>query len=169
MYSMKERIKKLRKELGLTQQEMADLVGIKRAAISNYEIGRNDPSDSVISLFCREFGVSEKWLRTGDGDMFVPHEDDIFDTIIKKYHLDRGDRALLESFCQLRPEDRKTILRFVKLASEYMKDADMDVTTAAEAAYVEALGFARSTESSVSNSTEDIRITKKRSLLDEEA
>lgn len=165
---MKDRIKKLRKDLGLTQQEFADRMGIKRTTIGNYELGRNNPVDSVLMLMCREFGVSESWLKTGEGDMYEREKGDFFDELIERYHLDHSDRALFESFCQLRSEDRKAILRFVKLASEYMKDMDMDVTTAAEAAYAEALGFAPSTESSVSNSTEGTQSTKKESLLDDE-
>lgn len=69
---MKDRIKELRQSLGMTQAEFAGKLGIKPAAISNYEIGRNEPIDAVVSLICREFGVSETWLRTGDGEMFVP-------------------------------------------------------------------------------------------------
>lgn len=68
---MKERIRKLRRSLDMTQQEFADRIGIKRNTIANYETGRNDPVDSVVSLICREFNVNENWLRTGEGDMFV--------------------------------------------------------------------------------------------------
>ncbi len=68
---MKDRIKKIRKELDLTQQEFADRIGVKRGGIANYEIGRNEPTDSVISLICREFNVNEDWLRTGEGEMFI--------------------------------------------------------------------------------------------------
>ena len=66
---MGNRIKELRKALGLTQQEFADRIGVKRGAIANYEIGRN-ASDTAVALICREFGVSEHWLRTGEGEMF---------------------------------------------------------------------------------------------------
>lgn len=68
---MKDRIKKIRKELDLTQQEFADRIGVKRGGIANYEIGRNEPTDSVISLICREFNINEDWLRTGEGEMFI--------------------------------------------------------------------------------------------------
>ena len=68
---MKNRIKKIRKELDLTQQEFADRIGIKRGGVANYEIGRNEPADSVISLICREFNVNEQWLRDGTGEMFI--------------------------------------------------------------------------------------------------
>lgn len=67
---MNERIKQLRKELGLTQQDFATKLGIKRGAVANYEIGRNTPIDAVISLICREFNVNEVWLREGSGNIF---------------------------------------------------------------------------------------------------
>lgn len=68
---MENRIKQIRKELNLTQQEFADRVGVKRGGIANYEIGRNELSDAVISLICREFNINEIWLRTGNGEMFI--------------------------------------------------------------------------------------------------
>lgn len=69
---MNERIKDLRKKLNLTQQEFADKLNIKRGTIANYEIGRNEPIDAVISLICEKFDVNENWLRTGEGEMFEP-------------------------------------------------------------------------------------------------
>ena len=68
---MSERLKELRKILGLTQQEFADRLGIKRNAVTNYEVGRNSPAVIVVSLICREFNVSEAWLRTGEGEPFA--------------------------------------------------------------------------------------------------
>lgn len=68
---MNERLKKLRKELDLTQQKFGERIGVKGNTIAQYEIGRNEPIDAVISLICREFNVSEEWLRTGEGDMFI--------------------------------------------------------------------------------------------------
>ena len=73
---MHDRIKLLRQSLKMTQQEFADKLHIKRGAIANYEVGRNIPADSVIALICKEFDVSESWLRTGDGPMFVAQSPD---------------------------------------------------------------------------------------------
>lgn len=74
---MNERIKQLRKEMQLTQEEFAKQIGIKRNTLANYEIGRNDPIDAVVFSICREFNVNEEWLRNGIGEMFriVPEED----------------------------------------------------------------------------------------------
>lgn len=67
---MNERIKKLRKELNLTQREFAAKIGMKQNSIAIIESGRNT-SDQTIMAICREFNVSEEWLRTGEGEMFI--------------------------------------------------------------------------------------------------
>lgn len=69
---MKDRIKEIRKSLKLTQEEMSSRLMIKRNTIASYETGRNMPTTAVVALICREFNVSEEWLRTGEGEMFVP-------------------------------------------------------------------------------------------------
>lgn len=67
---MDKRIKELRNALNLTQQAFADRIGTARGNIACYEVGKNTPSDAVITLICREFNVNEEWLRTGEGEMF---------------------------------------------------------------------------------------------------
>lgn len=68
---MKDRIKKIRKELDLTQQKFADRLGVQRNTIAMYEMGRTLPSDAIMRSICREFNVNEDWLRTGEGEMFI--------------------------------------------------------------------------------------------------
>lgn len=67
---MKERIVKLRKALGLTQKQFADGIGVKRGTVSNYEVGRNIPTETVQKMICRVYGVRREWLDTGIGEMF---------------------------------------------------------------------------------------------------
>lgn len=93
---MKERIKKIRRELDLTQQEFADRLGVKRGAIANYEIGRNEPVDSIISLICREFSVNEEWLRTGYGEIFRASPTNELDALALKYNLTHRDYVFIE-------------------------------------------------------------------------
>lgn len=68
---MKDQIKKIRKTFDLTQQEFADKLKVPRNTIAGYEVGKSNPSDAAINNICREFNVSEQWLRTGEGEMFV--------------------------------------------------------------------------------------------------
>ena len=69
---MKDRFKELRKELNVTQQEFADKLKISRNFVAQIEMGSKVPSDRTIDDVCREFNVNEEWLRTRNGDMFIP-------------------------------------------------------------------------------------------------
>lgn len=117
---MNERLKALRKRLGYTQQEMADRLGIKRNTFANYEIGRNKPIDAVITLICKEFGVNEVWLRTGEGgeeNMFTKvSDDDQFALSMGK--LSATDNKLIQNalitLSELDPEKLKIIEEFMK-------------------------------------------------------
>ena len=66
--SVNERIRQVRKDNGLTQDEFASRLGLKRNSIAMIEAGRAT-SDQTIFAICREFGVNETWLRTGVGEM----------------------------------------------------------------------------------------------------
>lgn len=67
---MNERIRLLRKHLGLTANAFGEAIGIVRSAVSNIESGRRQPTNQLITSICREFNVNETWLRTGEGEMF---------------------------------------------------------------------------------------------------
>lgn len=117
---MKDRIKKLRKALGLTQQEFADRLGISRGNIATYETREGNPGSSVITLICREFNVSETWLRTGEGKMFVPEETDAWEEVVKRRGLSDSDRLLIEKFMALKPAEREVVMKYVlSVATDY--------------------------------------------------
>ena len=67
--SINERIKAVRKYTGLSQTDFAERLGTTRGVITNLEFEKTTPNDPFIKLICREFNVSEDWLRTGDGEM----------------------------------------------------------------------------------------------------
>lgn len=78
MEEIKDRIKKIRKEKKMTQEDFSKKLGLARNSIANYEIGRREPTNAIIVSICREFDVNEEWLRTGEGEMFlqIPEEDE---------------------------------------------------------------------------------------------
>ena len=76
-----ERVKEVRKTLGLTLEKFGDRLGIKKAAVSKIEKGENSLTDANIKAICREFSVDYMWLTTGDGEMFVETDDDFFERI----------------------------------------------------------------------------------------
>lgn len=67
---MNQRIKELRKILGLSQEEFAAQLGLTRGAITNIEHNKTEPKPLLVQLICKEFKVNEIWLRTGVGDPF---------------------------------------------------------------------------------------------------
>ena len=69
---MKERIKEVRKTLGLTLEEFGNKIGVTKTTISRIENGVNSVTNQMLISICREFGVNEEWLRSGEGEMFVP-------------------------------------------------------------------------------------------------
>lgn len=121
---MNERIKELRKALKLTQQEFADRLNIKRGAIANYEVGRNEPIDAVISLICKEFNVNEEWLRDGTGEMFRTEEEN---NIIAKATMLLGEKdplfeAFIDTYSKLTPKNRELLYQFMTDFSQSLAD-----------------------------------------------
>lgn len=66
-----ERVRNVRKELGLTLEKFGKRIGLKKSGLSQIENGINDLTEANIKSICREYKVSEEWLRYESGDMFV--------------------------------------------------------------------------------------------------
>ncbi len=121
---MDGRIKKLRKAFDLTQQEFADRIGSKRNTIAKYETGVNVPSTAVIALICREFNVSETWLRTGEGEMFLETPDTAMGQLAKELGLDEFMQGVVSEYLKLNEEQRKVVREFVnKIAEQPIKSS----------------------------------------------
>jgi transcriptional regulator with XRE-family HTH domain len=73
---MNERIKQLRKDLGMTQATFADRILVSRSALAKIESGENNPSPQTIQLICQQFRVRKDWLLEGTGPMMLPEADD---------------------------------------------------------------------------------------------
>nr|DAR10298.1 MAG TPA: Repressor protein CI [Caudoviricetes sp.] len=69
--SIGQRIREIRKEKKITQQSLADSLGLKQNTVASYEIDRVQPSDRTINDICDKFKVNEQWLRTGEGEPFL--------------------------------------------------------------------------------------------------
>ena len=108
------RIRKLRKALDLTQQAFADRLGIRQNTVAKYETWRGEPTRAVIALICKEFHVSAAWLRTGEGEMFLPPPRDMIDELIAEYGLPKEVRSMTEKFIALTPEEQQTVIRYVR-------------------------------------------------------
>ncbi len=68
----KNRIKEIRKELGLSQPEFGELIGIKAPQVSLIESGKHDLSEKTKLRIIEKYHVNPVWLDTGEGEMFLP-------------------------------------------------------------------------------------------------
>lgn len=98
----------MRKGLDLTQQEFADKLNIKRNTVATYETGKSNPSDAAVVLICKTFNVSEAWLRTGEGEMFVERtKDDELAAFMEELLFEESAdfrRRLVTALSRLKPE-----------------------------------------------------------------
>lgn len=72
---MNDRIKELRKAMNLSQEKFGELLGITKSGVSDIESGRRKVTDQHVIMLANN-GVSEEWLRTGKGSMFIPKSKD---------------------------------------------------------------------------------------------
>lgn len=74
-YGIGERIFAIRRKLKLSQQEVADKVGVSRPSLSQMETGTIAVSLHAIMKFVSLFNTTYEWLLTGKGDMFASEEE----------------------------------------------------------------------------------------------
>lgn len=68
---MNTRIKEIRLENNLTQEQFGLIIGVARNTVANYENGKRTPSNAIILSICRAFNINESWLRTGIGNKYI--------------------------------------------------------------------------------------------------
>lgn len=107
---MNTRIKELRTALHLTLEGFGDRIGVTRAAVSKWENGDRGIADSMVVSICREFWVSEQWLRTGEGEMFEQTRETVLDRLAAEYSLDKEQVSVIENFLDLSPQERTLFL-----------------------------------------------------------
>ena len=117
---MNERIKELRKALGLNQTDFGKIIGIKQGSVAGYETGARVPLDAIINSICKEFNVNELWLRKGIGEMFNrPQENNELGTYIEEMLIGTNDKvykaikSFLMVYGQLNTDSKKVLNNFL--------------------------------------------------------
>ena len=71
-----KRVKQIRTDLSLNQVEFSKAIGVTNSHISKIERGGSVPSNNLIKLICKVYGVNEEWLLSGKGNMYAYETDD---------------------------------------------------------------------------------------------
>ena len=91
-------------------EEFGAVIGMGKSAVSRIENGVNGTTDQTIRSICREFGVNEMWLRTGEGEMFEQTRESVLDRLATEYSLDKEQVSVIENFLDLSPQERTAFL-----------------------------------------------------------
>lgn len=113
---MNDRIKQLRLELGLSQEEFGNRLGVGRGAITNIELNKVKPKPLFVSLVCKTYGVREIWLRTGEGPMYTEKiDDDELATIWAQIKTSDDDlmKAIIKSYWRLSESNKAAVREMV--------------------------------------------------------
>ena len=117
---MNERLKELRATLGITLEEFGKRIGLTRSAVGHLEKGSRNLTEQTIKSICREFGVNEVWLRTGEGgteNMFTKvSPDDEYSLSLGKLTLEENQfiKNAVNYLANAEPEKLKIIEEFMK-------------------------------------------------------
>ena len=123
MSAENDRIKEVRKVLGLTQEKFGEKVGMKKSSLSTMETGVNAVSNQLRAAVCREFHVREEWLRTGEGEMFEDRTPDQaivdFAADLVNVEDDAFKKRLISAFARM---DESTWDAFKKWAEAFLAE-----------------------------------------------
>lgn len=118
-----ERIREVRKNLGLTLEKFGEKIGMKKNSVSQLENGKNSVTEQVVKAICREYNVDYMWLTTGDGEMFIDTDDDFIERIDRIMSgEDEARKNLFKFMLELSDEDIAALDRLMKKAIEFTQN-----------------------------------------------
>lgn len=111
---MNERLREIRKALGMTLEEFGKKVGVTRSAVGRIEKGERTLTEQMILSICRTFHVDYFWLTEGTGEMFLSVPDNVLYEISEEYDLDDIDQKIIEKYLNLSKDQRAVIKNYLK-------------------------------------------------------
>lgn len=105
-----ERIREVRKTLGLTLEKFGDKIGIKKNSVSQLENGINNLTEQMTKAICREYSVSEEWLRNGTGSMFASAKSFSMDEYLRQKGASDLELEIIKIYFELDPSVRKSVI-----------------------------------------------------------
>ena len=108
-----ERIREVRKALGLTLEKFGDKLGVKKNTLSALDRGVNGLTDQMAKAICREYNVSYDYLIYGEGDPFDDLPQTVLDELCIQYELDDIDRQIIDLYISLPKELRDKVKAYV--------------------------------------------------------
>ena len=125
MSTINERIAAVVTASGMTKTAFAEKINVSQPHVSRMVSGESIPSDRTISDICRVFGVSETWLRTGEGEMRLnlDREEELTAIFAQIAASDDAKARLVKAFAMLPDEAYPKLEEYIKkIAQELSKE-----------------------------------------------
>ena len=117
--NINQRIKTIRKQLGLNQTEFGEKIGLAQTGVSWIEKDGNTVIEQNIRLICETFGINEAWLRTGEGEReAVSAASDPFLPLQQKHQLSFIEEQVLRIYFKLDETARASVCQYVQTVAE---------------------------------------------------
>ena len=129
-----ERIRFLREEKGLSRKTFGEILGVSGDVINNIEsnrLKRPEQKEPLYKLICEKFNVSEKWLQTGEGEMFLPELDEEAAFVSQLLSGDENPlydiiKAIMKTYSELGPKEQEILKSFAKNFKNNVKKESQD-------------------------------------------
>lgn len=122
-----ERVKEIRKTLGLTLEKFGERIGVTRGSMSNIENGNRNLTEQMTKSICREFSVDYMWLTTGEGEMFIDTDDDFIERIDRiMAGEDEARKNLFKFMLELSDEDIHALEHLMQSAIDFAQKNKKD-------------------------------------------
>lgn len=109
-----DRIKILRKQLGLSQPKFGEKLGVGRDVIANLELNRVELKDMMLNLICKTFNVNSLWLEEGEGEMFIATPDSLVEDLATEFELTTMETEIISNFVNLPAQERQQLIELAK-------------------------------------------------------
>lgn len=116
MENINDRIAWCVKDSKLTKTAFAEKINVSQSFISRLVSGEKVPSDRTIADICREFNVSELWLRTGEGEPHIQREEDEeFLEVMEQIHMSDDDliKRIIKAYWFMEDDEKDAIRKLI--------------------------------------------------------
>lgn len=135
MDAINERFKILRKVCKKTQTDFGKILGLSVSGISDIEVGRRSVTEKHLIMLSNwdEYNVNIDWLRTGNGEMFLPTETDTLEALRQEYQLTDQQFKFMSNFLRLPENEKEIIFNFLSSVFENAETVEDKIEREVEA------------------------------------
>lgn len=156
MNDLSSRFSRVIEVKGLKRVDVAKALHISNPSVSRICSGENNPSARTITLFCSVYNVNEQWLRTGEGEMFLPENNSALEALAAEYGLTPEETVLIRKYLELKPEIQQGILDYIlSVAAAIEAEPELDIEAEVEAYRRELLAQKKAAAKSSASPTSD--------------